>query len=271
MTPETLEAITSFVEVNLATLGVRIAGSAAILVAGWWAAGRLGRFVDCSIDKAQHVDQTLKPLVVSMVRNAARVVAVVAALANAGVETSSLLAVFGAAGLAVGLALQGTLSNVAAGVMLLLLRPFQVGHDILVQGHTGTVQRIGLFTTELVTADHLFVSLPNGVVWGAPIVNYTRHPTRRIEFTVAIDYGDDLDRAIAVGTAALARDPHVHAAPAPLVAVSCLAPTSVELVLRAYVAQGDYLAARYALQRAVKTDLQAAGIHLPPSPRPPRA
>ena len=106
---------------------------------------------------------------------------------------------------------------------------------------------------------------------GATTQHPTRHPTRRIEFTVAIDYGDDLDRAIAVGTAALARDPHVHAAPAPLVAVSCLAPTSVELVLRAYVAQGDYLAARYALQRAVKTDLQAAGIHLPPSPRPPRA
>lgn len=270
MNPQTLEAMTSFVGANLASLAVHIAGSLAILIGGWWASGRLGRIVGFALEKVHGVDQTVKPLLISLVRILTRVVAIIAALANAGVETSSLIAVFGAAGLAVGLALQGTLSNVAAGVMLLMLRPFQVGHVILVQGHTGTVQRVGLFTTELITADHLFVSLPNGVVWGAPIVNYTRHPTRRIEFTVAIDYGDDLDAAITTATAVLNADKRVQAAPPPLVAVSVLGPASVELVLRAFVAQEDYGDARFSLQREVKTALQASGVHLPASPRAPR-
>ncbi len=262
MTPENLASLQRFIGMNLATLGMNALGAIVILLAGWWAAQRMAKVTGFVMRRSPGIDDTLKPLVVSVVKNTVRLLTVVAALGNFGVETSSLIAVFGAAGLAVGLALQGTLTNVAAGVMLLVLRPFQLGDSILVQGHSGTVQRIGLFATELTTTENLYVSLPNASVWGAPIVNYSRNPTRRIDVVVNLDYASDLDQAILIATAALRSDPRVHAEPAPVVAVRALGPASVELVLRGFVDQAEHQVVLYAVQKSAKERLQAAGILL---------
>jgi small conductance mechanosensitive channel len=263
MTPDTFLELQSFVGMNLAVFALRALGATAILVAGWWAAGRAGRVAGFAVERSPGLDDTLKPLVVSLVKNALRIATVMAALANFGVETSSLLAVFGAAGLAIGLALQGTLSNVAAGVMLLLLRPFRVADLILVQGHTGVVGRIGLFTTELTTADNLYVSLPNGSVWGAAIVNYSRHPMRRIDLTVGIDYGDDVDLAIRIAIEVLLAQPEIAREPAPMAAVRALGESSVDLAVRGFVNQENYLTTVFALQKALKQRFQAEGIRIP--------
>lgn len=243
--------------------GLDLLGAVAILVAGWTVAGWAARAVRRAFDRMPKVDGTLKPLLASIARYGILLVTVMAVLARFGVQTTSIVAVLGAAGLAVGLALQGTLANVAAGAMLLFLRPFRVEDYVEVGGREGTVLQIGLFTTDLVTPDNLFVSLPNSSVWGNAIVNFTRMPSRRVDLTVGIDYGDDVDRALAVAMEVLKADPRVLADPPPQVAVRALGESSVDLVVRGFVRTADYWDARFDLQRLIKRRFDAEGITIP--------
>jgi small conductance mechanosensitive channel len=263
MTTETLIHIKQFAATTLLDFGINAVAALLILVVGWrvasWGAGAVER----ALANSQRIDATLRPLAVSLTSYALRTITLLAVLARFGVQTASIVAVLGAAGLAIGLALQGTLSNVAAGVMLLVLRPLKVGDAILVAGHTGTVLQVGLFTTELNTPDNLFVSLPNSSVWNSSIINYSRHGTRRVDLTIGISYDDDIDKAIALAREEIASDPRMLLEPPPVVAVKALGESSVDLVVRAHVPTPDYWDATFDLTKAIKQRFDREGITIP--------
>ncbi|MEK9900436.1 MAG: mechanosensitive ion channel domain-containing protein, partial [Rhodospirillaceae bacterium] len=175
----------------LATYGLNVIGALAIIVIGFIAAGWARRALERALSRSGHVDATIVRFFGSLLRYAIIAFVVIAALQRFGVEATSLVAVFGAAGLAIGLALQGTLSNAAAGVMLLMFRPFKIGDFIDAGGQSGTVKEVGLFTTEMATPDNVKIIVPNGAIWGQAIKNFSGNPTRRVDVVVGIAYGDD--------------------------------------------------------------------------------
>ena len=177
--------------------GLQIIGAIAILIVGWIAAGWISSAVDKGLRKAKNMDETLARFFVSAVRYLVLVITVIAFLSQFGVEMASLLVVLSTAGLAIGLALQGKLSNVAAGVMLLLFRPFKIGQFVEVAGHAGTVQAISLFVTEMSTPDNVHIVVPNAQVWGSSVKNFSHNETRRVDIVVGIGYEDDIDKGIA--------------------------------------------------------------------------
>jgi len=190
-------------------------------------------------------------------------VVVIAVLNLFGVQTTSLIAVLGAAGLAVGLALQGTLSNFAAGVMLLVFRPFRIGDYVDIAGTAGSVVEIGLFTVALNTPDNVRIIVPNSSVYGQTISNYAANPTRRNDLVIGIAYGDDIGKAISTIEAVLAADARVLKDPAPVVATSELADSSVNIVVRPWCTKEDYWGLRFDLTRKIKEELEAAGCSIP--------
>lgn len=234
-----------------------------LLAVGWIAAGWAQRIVLRLLDRAPRMDRTLRPVIASVVRYAILVLVVVAVLAQFGVQTASIIAILGAAGIAVGLALQGTLQNIAAGMMILFLRPFQVGEDIDAEGLDGTVVEIGLFLTQLTTFDGLYRSVPNAKLWNAAIVNYSRMPTRRLDLQVGISYDDDLAKAQTHLLGLLESDTRVQDTPAPRVLVAGLADSAVELKLRCWCSRGDYWDLRFDLTKTVKLALDDGGFTIP--------
>ena len=249
----------STVNVLLVDEGLRVAAGTLILIIGWIAATAAKRWTARGLAHLP-LDLTLKPLLASMVRYVVLVVTVVLVLGQFGFQTTSLIAMVGAAGLAVGLALQGTLSNVAAGVMLLILRPFRVGQFVEAGGQTGTVREIGLFTTIIATRDLLYVSVPNSAIFGGTIVNYTREPLRRISFTFPVDFANDLDTVERAVLEALETNPHVLKAPEPRAGVWELQEYGVEMFVRAYVKSEDYWKARPTVKKDVKNALDKANV-----------
>jgi small conductance mechanosensitive channel len=188
---------------------------------------------------------------------------VIAVLSLFGIETTSLIAVLGAAGLAVGLALQGTLSNFAAGVMLLIFRPFKVGDYVEVAGTAGSVQEVGIFSSVLHTPDNVKITIPNSAVYGDTIKNYSANDTRRNDLLIGISYDDDIARALETIRRVLAGDSRVLDDPEPTVAVAELADSSVNLVVRPWCAGGDYWPLRFDLTHKLKEELEAAGCSIP--------
>ena len=245
------------------TYGLDIVGAVAILVIGWIAAGWAGRWVVRVANRSSRIDATLKPLFGSIVRYAILVFTVIAVLARFGVETTSIIAVLGAAGLAIGLALQGTLSNIAAGVMLLFLRPLKVGEYVDAEGTAGTVVQIGMFTTELCTFDGVYLSVPNAQLWNRTIKNFSRLPTRRIDVPVGVSYGDDVDKAMTVLKQLLATDDRVLDEPAAEVMVTGLADSAVIVNMRCWTEAANYWALLFHLNRSAKLALDTAGITIP--------
>jgi small conductance mechanosensitive channel len=239
--------------------GVRFLAAIAILVVGWMLATYVKQWVMAGLERLP-IDLTLKPLLASLFRYAILILTFILVLGQFGVQTTGLIAVMGAAGLAIGLALQGTLSNVAAGVMLLILRPFRVGQFVEISGHQGTVREIGLFTTILMTRDTIYVSIPNSSVFGGTIVNYTREPRRRVNFTIPVDFVNDLDLVEKTILNALAANAHVLKTPEPWVGVSALQEYAVMMFVRGYVASRDYWQAMPSIQKDVKQAMDKAGI-----------
>ena len=260
---DTAQLITDQIIALIATYGLNVVGAIVVLVIGLIAAGWAKRTVRRLLRRTGRVDDTLTGFLGSLVKYAVVAFTVIAVLQQFGVEATSLVAVFGAAGLAIGLALQGTLSNVAAGVMLLLFRPFKVGDYIDAGGQAGTVKIISLFTTELATPDNVQIIVPNGAIWGTAIKNYSFNDTRRIDLLMGIDYGDDIDTAMATINRVIGEEPLALADPEPLVAVSELADSSVNLVVRVWVNASDYWGVRFDLTRKLKERLEADGISIP--------
>ena len=240
-----------------------------ILIAGWMVARGLGRWIREMIGRSTLIDDTLKPLVSNGVRYAVLTLTVVAVLSQFGVQTTSLIALLGAAGLAVGLALQGTLSNVASGVMLLILRPFRVYEKIKVTDAIGTVREIGLFRTEIVTDDGNFVSIPNATIFTGTIINVSREDNRRTNFTVEIDRSENIDAVQKTILECLGREARVLKTPAPTVEVDMLGPLSTTLTVQVWMENRDFGAALSDVKKRVRHALQGADVSAPvPVPAP---
>jgi len=243
--------------------GVNVLIAILILIAGWLVARGVGRWVHDVTERSHYIDETLKPLISNFVRYGILAITVVAVLSQFGVQTTSLIAVLGAAGLAIGLALQGTLSNVASGVMLLVLRPFRVFEKIKVGDATGIVREIGLFRTEIITDDGNYVSIPNSTIFAGTITNVSRESQRRTDFTVEVDRGENLDRLQKVILEALGHLPQVAKQPAPVVRVENLGPLSTTLTVHAWLQNRDFLNSLSEVKKGVRHALQEAEIAAP--------
>jgi len=246
----------------VSTWGLNVIGAVAVLVVGRWICSALRRGTRRALERAD-VDAALVPFVSSMVYYFALAVVLIAVLNLFGIQTASVIAVLGAAGLAVGLAMQGTLSNFAAGVMLLVFRPFKIGDYVEVAGTAGSVQEIGIFTSTLHTPDNVKIIVPNSSVYGDTITNYSANDTRRVDLVIGIGYGDDIGRAVETIGRVIADDTRVLKEPAPQIAVAELGDSSVNLVVRPWCSGGDYWGLRFDLTRAIKEQLEAAGCSIP--------
>lgn len=247
----------------LAKYGMEVLAGILILVAGYLIAGWVSKFIRSRLSKSKKFDQTLTGFVSGLVKYAILAVTAIAVLNQFGIQTASLIAVVGALGLALGLALQGTLANFAAGVMLLVFRPFKVGQFVDIAGTAGTVKDLQLFVTELATADNIQIIVPNGKVWGSIIKNYSFHATRRVDFTVGIGYDDDINTAIQTIGAVVAADERAHKEPAPLIVVGDLGASSVDLIVRVWCDAPNYWAMKFDMTKAFKEALDKAGISIP--------
>jgi small conductance mechanosensitive channel len=213
--------------------------------------------------ESRRVDPSLVPFVSNLVYFVLLAAVLIAVLGLFGIETTSLVAILGTAGLAIGLALQGTLANFSSGVMLLLFRPFHVGDYIDAAGVAGTVTEIGVFSTTMNTPDNVKIIVPNSGIFGATIKNFSANDTRRNDIVLGISYDDDISNAIAVVNAVLSKDSRVLSDPEPVVAVSELADSSVNLVVRPWCRKEDYWGLRYDLTRKLKEELEQGGCSIP--------
>ena len=256
-----LNAIVAMMTDMVAAWGLKVLGAIVVFVIGRivakWARRAMTRVL-----KKSNLDDTLVPFLTGMTYYLLMAFVVVAVLGMMGIQTASMIAVLGAAGLAVGLALQGTLGNFASGVMLLVFRPFRVGDFIEAAGTAGSVEAISIFTTQLNTPDNVRIVIPNSAVWGSTIKNYAVNDTRRIDLVAGISYDDDIGLAIRTIEQML-QDPRVLKDPAPMVAVSELGDSSVNLVVRPWCNRGDYWGLRCDLTRKIKEDLEKAGCSIP--------
>jgi len=246
----------------VSTWGLQVIGALAVLLVGRVVAGWLRRTTRRALERAK-ADPVLVPFFATGVYYLTLAAVLIAVLSLFGIETTSLIAVLGAAGLAVGLALQGTLSNFASGVMLLIFRPFKVGDYVEVAGAAGSVQEIGIFSTQLRSPDNVKITIPNSAIYGQTIKNYSANDTRRNDLVIGISYGDDIARAIETISQVLAADSRVLDDPEPVVAAADLADSSVNLVVRPWCAGGDYWPLRFDLTRKIKEELEAAGCSIP--------
>lgn len=242
--------------------GLKVLGAIAVLIIGVVAAKMIRAWLKRIFSKA-NVDATLIPFLSSMAYYLVLAVVVVATLGLFGVETASIVAVMGAAAFAVGLALQGTLSNFAAGVLLLILRPFRVGDFVETGSVKGGVAEVGIFFTTLNTPDNVRVIVPNSQVFGQIIKNYNANDRRRIDMTFGVAYTDDIAVAIRVIRETLEAHAKVLKDPAPVVEVAELADSSVNIVARPWCETPDYWALWFEMHRTIKEKLEAAGCSIP--------
>ena len=226
--------------------------------------GRLIRkVIERAVEKVPSLDASVGKIFYSIARTFLWLFTVLIILDLFGFNTASLLTVLGAAGLAVGLAMKDSLSNIAAGLMLLLLRPYKVGDYIDCGAISGTIKEMGLFTTTLSTADGIFIAAPNSTIFGSPVKNYSRNATRRVDITVGISYGDSLPEGIRVLQELMEKNELILKDPAPEVLVNELANSSVNLTLRFWVASGNYWPAFWQIKGELKQTIESAGLNIP--------
>ncbi|HXI01879.1 MAG TPA: mechanosensitive ion channel domain-containing protein [Candidatus Saccharimonadales bacterium] len=257
-----LEAMGTLAFQLVTTWGLRVLGALAVLIIGRMVAGAARSAARRLMERAK-ADPTLVPFISSLLYYLILAFVVIAVLGLFGIPTASLIAVLGAAGLAVGLALQGTLSNFGAGVMLLVFRPFRVGDFVDVGGTIGTVKEIGIFTTTLSTPDNVQIVVPNASIFGQTMKNYSANETRRVDMVMGISYADDIGKAISTMQGLMDGDARVLKDPAPVIAVDELGDSSVNLVVRPWCKKEDYWALKWDLTRAFKESLEAAGCSIP--------
>lgn len=246
----------------VSTWGLRVVGAVAVLFLGMIIARLVRRSVTRLAERTQ-LDATLIPFLANLAYYAVATFVVIAVLGLFGIPTTSFVAVLGAAGLAVGLALQGSLSNFAAGVMLLVFRPFRLGDYVEVAGVEGAVEEIGIFASSLNTLDNTHVVLPNASIWGATIKNFTKNPKRRNDLVFGISYSDDIDQARRAILAACDADPRVLKDPKPQVWVTAMGDSSVDLLVAPWCEPADYWDLRFDLYQKVKEALEAGGCVIP--------
>lgn len=235
----------------------------AILILGFFVAGWARRRIIRLGLKYESLDDTLFIFLGNITRYVILAFAGLFILNTFGVQTTSFVAIIGAAGLAIGLALQGTLSNVAAGVMIIVFRPIKLGDFVQIGGEMGTVKSISLNYTELASAANVQIIIPNAQVWGNTITNFSIYPTRRAEWVFGVGYGADLKQAERVIRDTIMADPRAKTDPAPFIQVNNLGDFSVDFLVRVWVDSGDFFAFQADMKRAVKEALDEAGIDIP--------
>lgn len=246
----------------LITYGWKIISALLVFLVGKWIAKKITKIL-VRLLKSRDIDITLIGFLEGIVYYALFITVLIAAAGQLGIKTTSFLAILGAASLAVGLALKDSLANFSSGVMLILFRPFKVGDVVTVGGETGKVEQISVFSTVLNTPDNQRKIIPNGSIANSTITNITANPTRRIDLVVGIGYDDDIRKAKATLEEILAADSRVLRDPAPFVAVSELADSSVNLVVRPWVAKENYWDVYCALTETIKVTFDEQGISFP--------
>lgn len=246
----------------LETYGVPLLAAVVVLLIGLWIARRISNAMP-RVTSRMGVDPMLGSFLRNVVYAAALVIVVVLAIAMLGVPISPLLAVLGTAGLAVGLALKDSLSNIASGVMLVTLRPFRVGDVVTIAGQTGTVREVRIFQTVLTGADNQHTTLPNTLITAAPIINLTAEPTRRVELVIGIGYEDNIQLARDTALALMKADPRVLQTPVPDVVVYELGAHAINLGIRCYVKSADWFGTKVTLLEQLKLGFDKAGINIP--------
>lgn len=234
-----------------------------ILVIGFWVAGKVYQAIIGVANRYEQLDDTLFRFFGSLARYTILAFVIIAVLNRFGVQTASIIALLGAAGLAVGLALQGTLTNLAAGVMLLIFRPYKVNDFVDIAGKFGNVSEIDMFTTILQTFDNQQIIIPNGKIWGEQIINHSHHAIRGVDMTFGIAYGESIDEARRVIMEVLDNHPHILKDPAPFVEVDTLNNSSVDFIVRPFCEGAHYFDLRYSVPEQIKKALDKAHIEIP--------
>lgn len=247
-------------------LAISLCAALLILFVGWWVSKRVGRWLNRWLTSHQtQVDATLAPILCDIAVWSIRILAIIGALSRVGIETASIIAVLGAAGLAIGLALQGTLQNIAAGIMLLALRPFRVGDYIDGGGGdvAGTVDEVSLFMTRLTKPDGICEYVPNSALWSRTVRNYTRNPTRRLDLETEVSLHDDIPRALEALKTLAANEPLVLPDPAPMAMVMRFDDSVAVLNLRVWAKTETFWDMRWSVAQKVRATLEAARCTLP--------
>jgi small conductance mechanosensitive channel len=257
-----MEDVLGSVKGILMVYGLKIVVAIVILIVGRWIAKFIEKLLQKMMDKKE-VDPTITAFVGNMSYIVLMVFVILAALNQLGVQTTSFIAIIGAAGLAVGLALQGSLSNFAAGFLMIIFRPIKVGDFIEGAGTMGTVEKIQIFTTQLKTPDNRTIIIPNTKLTADNITNWSTKETRRVDLVAGIGYGDDIDRAKKAINEVISEEPLVLAEPAPTVAVVEMADSSVNFVVRPWVKSGDYWDVYFNITENIKKKFDREGISIP--------
>ena len=234
-----------------------------VLIIGGWLAKSAVKTTRRGLNRLSYLDPNIRVFLPVLLYYSIWVLTIVLVLGQVGVQTTSIIALLGAAGLAIGLALQGTLQNIAAGLMLLILRPFTVGDFIDAGGVSGTVDQIGLFTTDMTTAQGFYMSVPNSNLWNVQILNYQRHKQARLDIDVGIAYGDDINQGLKTLLELAEKEKRILTSPEPQALVVALGDFAVTLRLRCWVPTDVYWVIRYELNHQVKDAIDAAGLTIP--------
>ena len=264
--PQQLDALAALLWAWAADFIPRIAGAVAVFALGYLAARWIGRLVAGLLGRSGRVDATYIPSIHAVISYSILIFVIVAALSHLGVQTTSILAALGAAGLAIGLALQGTLANIAAGIMLLWLRPFRAGEYIGVDTAEGTVREIGLFATLLDAPDGSFRFVPNSQLWNKPLANYTRNPLRRVDIRVVVPRGRDVEKARRIALEIAQADQRVLVSPPPEAVVTEIGETNSVVMVRAWTASAHYFPALKEMFTEIQRRLDATDLSLAKPP-----
>ena len=259
---EDVNKYSDMVQTLVAAYGLKIIAAIVIFIIGKWLSGVLSRAVGKAMERAK-AEQVLVKFVVNLAYAALLAFVVLAALAQLGIQTTSFIAIIGAAGLAIALALQGFLSNFAAGVMLIIFRPFKVGDFIEAAGTAGSVEEIMIFSTKLKSPDNKQLFVPNGSILAGTIVNYSARNQRRVDLVFGCGYGDDIKKTKALLEAIVKENPLVLDDPAPTIGVLELGDSSVNFAVRPWVATPDYWDVHFQITEEVKQRFDEAGISIP--------
>ena len=258
---DTAEIINSITQIA-ADFGLRVLYAVLIIVIGRWVVKLLLKIIKAALEKTT-VEETVRIFVVNLLNTLLMVIIFIAAINQLGIETTSIIAMLGAAGLAIGLSLQGSLANFAAGILIVIFKPYKVGDYIEAGSAAGTVLDIQIFSTVLKTPDNKIVIVPNGIIMKDSVVNYTDQATRRVDIVASCGYGDDIDKVKEILKDILNQEDRILAEPEPRIAVSELADNSVNFIVRPWVNSSDVLSVKYSILEQIKKRFDAEGISIP--------
>lgn len=258
-----VNSITETIMPYIVEYGLDLVGAILILIIGWIVANWVKKRIIKAGRKSEKLDETITIVLAKTARVVILAVVVIAVLQQFGVQTASLLALVGAAGLAIGLAWQGTLSDIAAGMMILIMRPFKIGDTVEVAGTSGVIDEIGLVLTKMHTFDNVALYMPNSDIWGTKILNYATNDNRRVDMVFGFGYDDNMDRAMEIAREVLDADERVLEEPEPQIAVSELGDSSVNIIVRPWTARENYWALKFDITKRIKERYDEEGLSIP--------